>query len=72
MIAKEEVQKLAIEEKLQVMEWLWEDLARDEDAVPVPEWHRAVLDKRRQFVQEGKGKFVSWEQVKQDLKIPSE
>ena len=68
MIALAEVQKLALREKLALMEALWESLAQQEDQLEVPEWHKEILDEREKLIQEGKANFIDWEAAKQEIK----
>ena len=59
---------MTIHEKLAVMESLWEDLSRSPDAIESPEWHKEILDERRQGVVEGTARFVDWEAAKADIR----
>ena len=43
MIDNAEIKALSIEEKLQVMEAIWEDLSVEEKAIQSPVWHREAL-----------------------------
>src|SRR5580698_9737515 len=38
------VAQMSVEEKLRAMELLWENLRQDERDVPVPQWHKDLLD----------------------------
>ena len=60
---------MTLEEKLQLMEQLWEDLSRHDSQIPPPAWHRALLSAREAMLREGKAKFVSWETMKGRLKV---
>jgi hypothetical protein len=55
-------------EKLRTMEALWDDLIRDPESVPVPDWHREELDKRSVRAEVGSNAFSEWETAKQRLK----
>jgi len=44
-------------DKLAVMEELWNDLCQDPDAIPSPQWHKGILETRKQEITEGKAKF---------------
>jgi hypothetical protein len=55
-------------EKLRAMEELWEDLSRDPDSYPSPEWHGDVLREREHAIQAGKDSFVPWETAKRMLR----
>jgi hypothetical protein len=56
-----QLDRMTLEEKLRAMEALWDDLCRREEDVPVPQWHKDLLDERERLVQEGKAQFVDWE-----------
>jgi hypothetical protein len=62
-----EIENMTLEEKLRAMETLWDDLCRREENVPVPQWHKDLLDERERLVQEGKAKFVDWETAKKQI-----
>jgi len=51
-----------------VMEALWESIARAEDQLEVPQWHKDILDEREKLVQEGRAKFIDWEAAKQQIR----
>jgi putative addiction module component (TIGR02574 family) len=61
------IDRMTIEEKLQAMEALWDDLCRHEEALPIHEWQKQVLDERERLVEEGKARFIDWEQAKKDI-----
>ena len=58
---------MTVEEKLHALETLWSDLCRDEQNIPVPQWHKDLLDERERLVREGKAHFEDWETVKQRI-----
>jgi len=58
------VEQMSVEEKLRAMELLWENLRQDERDVPVPQWHRDLLDERDKLAAEGKAHFEDWETAK--------
>ena len=49
------------------MEALWDDLCR-RDAVPVPQWHKAILDQRERLIKKGKARFIDWEIAKKQIR----
>jgi hypothetical protein len=59
--------KMSVEEKLRLMDEIWADLLKNEDQIPIPEWHLDILREREQMVAEGKMSYVPWEQAKQEL-----
>ena len=51
-----------------MMEVLWQDLTRDENAFESPAWHAEELRKTESLVREGKAQFIDWEVAKKDLR----
>jgi hypothetical protein len=60
--------KMTIEEKLQILERVWEDLARTPEALPVPAWHADVLEARERRIAEGRSKFDDWDNAKNRIR----
>ena len=67
MLTELQLEQMTIEEKLQAMEALWNDLCR-RNAVPVPQWHKDILDERQRLIDEGKAKFIDWETAKEQIR----
>ena len=42
--------RMTLEEKLMAMEAIWDSLCRDETQIPVPDWHKQILDERERKV----------------------
>ena len=61
------LEQMTVKEKLQVMEELWSDLRCNQNKIPVPQWHKDILDKREKLVKEGKATFVDWESAKKRI-----
>jgi hypothetical protein len=66
MATELQIDQMTLEEKLRAMEALWDDLCRH-DAVPVPQWHKDVLDERQRLIDEGKAEFIDWETAKKQI-----
>lgn len=65
--ALEELEKLSIPEKVQIVEDLWDSIARSNADVPMPQWQKDELDRRKQSALKNPEKFVTWENAKQDI-----
>jgi hypothetical protein len=59
---------MTLQEKLAVMESIWEDLARTPEAIESPAWHKDIIDERRQRLAEGTARFTDWETAKADIR----
>ena len=58
---------MTVVEKLQVMEAIWDELSRNADDVPSPDWHRELLVEREAAISHGKVKFEDWETARNKL-----
>lgn len=63
-----EINRLSREEKLRVMEALWEDLLKDDEQVPSPEWHQDAVSTTNERFLSGKEKIVDWQEAKLNLR----
>jgi putative addiction module component (TIGR02574 family) len=41
-----DIESLSRDEKLELIERLWNSLTSNEEDIPIPEWHRDLLDQR--------------------------
>jgi len=67
MISQQDVAQLPLDEKLTLMETLWEEISRIDENVEVPQWHRDVLDERELKIHSGEAKFLPWDDAKRQI-----
>ena len=65
-----EIRELPLNEKIQMMEALWEDLRAHAQEGSVPEWQKELLDARRKAVEDGREPILERDQVKSSLGTP--
>ena len=65
----EEILRLPPDERLRLVEDIWDSLAEESARVPVPDWHRAELDRRLNDREEQA--TISWTQVRERLRRPA-
>lgn len=56
--------EMTIDEKLKVMEQIWENLCRNPAVVPSPAWHAPILHQRESLVQQGIEQATDWRDAK--------
>ena len=54
-----EISKLSASEKILLVEDLWDSISSDESSIPVPESHKAELDRRLKWHESGPGNLLS-------------
>lgn len=63
-----DIEKLSSEERLRLIEELWESLRRRPDAVPLTRAQQDELDRRLDELDRGETETVPWEEVKRRLR----
>jgi putative addiction module component (TIGR02574 family) len=63
-----ELTKLPVAERLRLIEELWDSLDAEIDALPIPDWHRAELDKRLDALDNGTSVGAPWDEVRKRIK----
>ena len=58
---------LSIEEQIDYVQSLWDHIAARPEQVPVPDWHKDLLNSRQKAVEEGREKILDWDTVKNSL-----
>lgn len=61
------LKEMTIEEKLEIMEALWDDLSQRADEMPPPAWHGELLAEREAAVARGDEAFEDWDIAKQRI-----
>ena len=60
----QDVKTLPVEQKLQIMEAIWEDFRDRFERWDVPQQQKDLLDHRRARVREGAAQLLDWDSVK--------
>lgn len=58
------IETMSIEDKLKMMERLWNDLCQNANNISSPDWHRDVLMVREKSLSEGDEKIVTLKEAK--------
>ena len=66
----EEIKKLSVPERLELLEKVWDSLAGSQDAVPLTDAQRDEIDRRLRHLEQSPDSVESWEQVKAYVRDP--
>jgi putative addiction module component (TIGR02574 family) len=58
---------MSVEDKIDYVQALWDRIAANESQVPIPDWHRELLDERLADYRANPDVGRSWEEVEADL-----
>ena len=65
--AIQELERLSVPERVQLVEDLWDSIARSNADVPVPQWQKDELDRRKQNYLRNPDAGLPWDEVKRDI-----
>jgi len=68
MTVAENLEKLSASEKILIVEELWDQLAKEDSSVAIPEWQKEELAKRKEQMQDGGGSFYTWPQILAEIR----
>ena len=60
----QEIKSLPVDQKLQIMEAIWEDFRDRFDQMDIPQEQKDLMDHRRARVRDGAAELLDWEAVK--------
>ena len=70
MTILQELEKLSVAERVQLVEDLWDSIARSAAELPVPQWQKDELARRKRNYQLNPDSGLSWGEVKQAIVEP--
>ena len=60
--------ELSVDEKIDYLQSLWDRIAATPQTIPVPDWHREILDERLKDLEADPDAGDSWEVVQERLR----
>ena len=58
------IKEMPVNERIGLMEEIWDTLRYDENEIESPAWHKEVLDERTALLKSGKAKFLSLQDLR--------
>jgi len=59
---------LSVDEKIEYLQSLWDRIAATPETIPVPDWHREIIDNRLKDLEANPDAGDSWEAVQERLR----
>ncbi len=63
-----EIEKLELSEKILLVEDIWDRIAKANSVLPMPEWQKIELEKRKTEIKDGNVELKDWKRVHQELR----
>lgn len=54
----------ALMKKIELIQILWDDIAKEQDKLDIPEEHIKILEERLKIIGKGEAKYRSWESIR--------
>ena len=64
----EELRKLSVEDRLQLLQDVWTSLEDVHDLLPTPKWHEEELDRRLKAFEENGSRGMEWDEFHKGLR----
>lgn len=62
-----DLETLPVSERLQLVQDLWDSIARSNAEMPIPQWQKDELDRRKQNYLQEPDSGRTWDEVKKDI-----
>ena len=62
-----EIRQLPVSERLLLIEEIWDSLDSEAEELPLPDWHRAEIDKRLDALDQGSSTGAAWDEVRRRI-----
>jgi len=59
---------LSVDEKIDYLQSLWDRITASPESIPVPDWHREILDERLKDLEADSDAGDTWEAVQERLR----
>jgi putative addiction module component (TIGR02574 family) len=66
-LSKSDIAAMSLEERLTLIDDLWDSIDGSEDEIPSPDWHKEVLDRRLAAAEASPGDTIPWEELRAEL-----
>ena len=63
-----DLDKMSTDEKLRLLEAVWQNLSRSPETVPAPAWHGDVLKERDRRLRRGESRLRDWSDAKRRIR----
>ena len=65
---KNEISKLAIAEKLLLVENIWDEIAESNETLPITDWQKEALDERMKAFESSNEQTIPWQEAHNQLR----
>ncbi len=66
-ITQADIDEMPLDTKLELVEAIWDSIADSQETIPVPQWHKPILDKALEDYKNNPNDGTSWEEVRQRI-----
>ena len=67
IVTLQELETLSVPERVQLVEDLWDSIARSNAVLPIPQWQKDELIRRKQNFIQNRKPAQTWDEIKQSI-----
>jgi len=60
----DEIKKMTTQQRIQMMERIWDTLIEEDKAPESPQWHQEILENRRKKIESGEANYFTIDELK--------
>jgi putative addiction module component (TIGR02574 family) len=60
----EKLHNLSRKEKFEIVQFLWDDIAKEQEELAIPYDHQKIINERIERIKTGKSTFKTWDEIK--------
>lgn len=68
ILGSPDIEKLTIVERLDLIGRLWDSIPDTLESLPIPQWHRDILDHRVRDADKDPAAGIAWEELRTELR----
>lgn len=65
----DEIKKMSTQERIAIMEQIWNSLVEENTIPDSPSWHKDVLESRKKRIESGEVKFLTLDELKRHKSV---
>ena len=62
------IDRMSVEQRMQLMEDIWDSIAKEPESVEIPDWHKKIIAERLADCESNPNAQVAWEEARTRLR----
>jgi putative addiction module component (TIGR02574 family) len=67
-LTPEDIASMTVAERLELAELIWESMSDRPDQIPLPDWHKSIIEDRLAAYEKDPSAVMTWEQIESGIR----